>query len=138
MALFDERCLMDQLTDTLVIGAGPAGLAVAACLKKQEVPFLVVDRASTVGSSWRHYYDRLHLHTDRSHSALPYLSFPKGTSRYPSRAQVIGYLERYARHFQIEPYYGEEVRSLRFAADSAGKGGEGWTAATAAGVYRSR
>jgi indole-3-pyruvate monooxygenase len=119
---------MDHVTDTLVIGAGPAGLAVAACLKKRDISFLVVDRAATVGSSWRRHYDRLHLHTDRSHSALPYLAFPKGTPRYPSREHVIQYLERYAQHFQLAPHFGEEVRALRFT-------GEGWTMTTSAGVY---
>ncbi|CAB3793315.1 flavin-containing monooxygenase [Pararobbsia alpina] len=121
---------MDHVTDTLVIGAGPAGLAVAACLKKRDVPFLVVDRAATIGSSWRRHYDRLHLHTDRSHSALPYLPFPKGTPRYPSREHVIGYLEQYARHFQLAPHFGEEVQALRVVE-------QGWAATTSAGVYRS-
>jgi indole-3-pyruvate monooxygenase len=122
---------MDHVTNTLVIGAGPAGLAVAACLKKRDLPFLVVERTATVGSSWRHHYDRLHLHTDRSHSALPYLPFPKGTPQYPAREQVIEYLEHYARHFELAPRFGEEVQALRAA------GGE-WTTTTSSSVYRSR
>jgi cation diffusion facilitator CzcD-associated flavoprotein CzcO len=122
---------MDHVTDTLVIGAGPAGLAVAACLQKRDVPFLIVERAATVGSSWRHHYDRLHLHTDRSHSALPYLPFPKGTPRYPTREQVIEYLDHYGRHFELAPHFGEEVQALHSA------GGE-WATTTSSGVYRSR
>lgn len=67
---------MEHHIDTLVIGAGPAGLAVGACLKSRGVPFLMVDRSTGVASSWRRHYDRLHLHTDRDHSALPELPFP--------------------------------------------------------------
>ncbi|MGH8503241.1 MAG: flavin-containing monooxygenase [Gammaproteobacteria bacterium] len=122
---------MERQVDTLVIGAGPAGLAVGACLKKRGVPFLIVDRATAVASSWRRHYDRLHLHTDRDHSALPYLSFPAGTPRYPSRGQVIEYLEQYARHFELAPHFGEEVHAVR-------PGKSGWITTTTASVYHSR
>ena len=122
---------MEQQADTLVIGAGPAGLAVAACLKKRGASCIILDRAGEVGSSWRHHYDRLHLHSDRDRSALPYLPFPAGTPRYPSREQVIGYLELYARHFDLAPRFNEEVRTVRPC-------GPGWITTTTAGVYHSR
>ena len=64
-------------TDVLVAGAGPAGLAVAACLRTQGVEPLVVDRGSAVGESWRRRYERLHLHTPRVQSALPGLRIPR-------------------------------------------------------------
>ncbi len=117
--------------EALIIGAGPAGLAVAACLKKIGAPFLIVEQAATIGSTWRRHYDRLHLHSDRDHSALPYLDFPRGTPRYPSRDQVIAYLEFYARHFGLAPRLGERVQSVQ-------PGEAGWVTITAAGAYRSR
>ena len=52
-----------NITDVIVIGAGPAGLAVGGCLKRAGVSFLILDSASTVGSRWTEHYDRLHLHT---------------------------------------------------------------------------
>jgi thioredoxin reductase len=122
---------MEHEVDTLVIGAGPAGLAVAACLKKKGVSSVIVERAATVGSSWRRHYGRLHLHTDRAHSALPLLSFPAGTPQYPSRGQVIEYLEAYARHFELAPHFGEEVQAVRSA-------NGGWTTATSVHTYHSR
>ncbi len=87
-------------------------------------------RASEVGSSWRRHYDRLHLHSDRDRSALPYLSFPAGTPRYPSREQVIEYLELYARHFELVPHFNEEVRTVR-------PRNPGWIVTTTASVYHS-
>jgi len=122
---------MEREVATLIIGAGPAGLAVAACLRRLGAPFLVVERAARVGASWHRHYDRLHLHTAKAHSALPYLDFPPAVSRYPSREQMISYLERYARHFDVTPQLGEEAQSVR-AVEGA------WLTTTTAGVYRSR
>ena len=121
---------MESQPETVIIGAGPAGLAVAACLKKRGVSFVIVERATKVGSSWRHHYDRLHLHTVKNHSALPYLDFPAQTPRYPSRDQTIAYLEQYANHFGLVPQFGEEV-------DSVTDCDNGWMTTTKDRVYRS-
>ena len=121
---------MECHAETLIIGAGPAGLAVAACLKKRGASFVIVERATKVGASWRHHYDRLHLHTVKNHSALPHLDFPAKTPRYPSRDQVIAYLEQYANHFGLIPQFGEEVDAVT-ACDA------GWITTTKHRVYRS-
>ncbi len=118
-------------TETLIIGAGPAGLATAACLSTRGLPFKLVEQTHEVGSSWRRHYEPLHLHTARQHSALPFLPFPRGTPRYPSRQQVVDYLERYARHFRIEPFFGCRVSRLERA-------NGGWIADTARGRLRMR
>ena len=102
--------------DAIVIGAGPAGLAVGACLQRAGVPFLILEQADGVGATWHGHYDRLHLHTPKSLSALPYLPFPKSYPRYPSRAQMIAYLEEYADHFGLQPRFGQHVLSARPAA----------------------
>ena len=122
---------MEPHAPALVIGAGPAGLAVAACLKGRGVPSIVIERGAAVAAGWRRHYDRLHLHTAARHSSLPGLAFPAGTPRYPSRDQMVGYLEAYARRFGIVPHLGEEVVSLQ------PRDGE-WIAKTSTGLYRSR
>lgn len=96
---------------TIVIGAGPAGLAVAACLRRQHEDCLILERSDSVGSSWRRHYDRLHLHTDKRHSSLPYFALPHNYPRYPSRDQVVAYLEGYAARFGLTPSFGQEVVS---------------------------
>jgi indole-3-pyruvate monooxygenase len=100
---------------TVIIGAGPAGLAVAACLKRAGVEPLVLERADRVGASWRMHYDRLHLHTPKSGSALPFLPYPDDYPRYPSRQQVIDYLEAYAARFDVAPRFGQDVVEIRQA-----------------------
>lgn len=96
-------------THTLIIGAGPAGLAVAACLKRRGAPFLLLEQSDHVGSAWRGHYDRLHLHTARGMSGLPGLPMPRDYPRYPSRDQVVAYLEQYAAHFGLEPLFNRRV-----------------------------
>ena len=100
---------------TIIIGAGPAGLAVAACLKQAGLPGLILEQSDTVGAAWHRHYDRLHLHTAKAYSALPFVPFPKAYPRYPSRVQVIDYLEAYARQFQLEPRFGQQVVRARYA-----------------------
>ena len=102
-----------EAEDAIVVGAGPAGLACAAAMRAKGLKVTVVDRTDNVGSAWRRHYDRLHLHTDRGHSGLPGMSMPRSYPRYPSRAQVVDYLESYAARFDIRPVFGTAIRSLR-------------------------
>jgi putative flavoprotein involved in K+ transport len=90
-----------EIHDAVVVGAGPAGLAVAATLHAQGVRALVLDKAPAVGSTWRAHYDRLHLHTERALSALPGLPIPRKHGKWVPRLGVVEYLEDYARHHQI-------------------------------------
>lgn len=96
----------------IVIGAGPAGLASAACLGRAGIDALILDSAPALGSSWRGHYDRLALHTVRGRSGLPGRPFPRGAHRYPTKAEVIAYLEDYARHFRLAPRFGTTVRAV--------------------------
>jgi indole-3-pyruvate monooxygenase len=99
---------------TIVIGAGPAGLAVGACLRQADIPCVILEQNDKVGSAWHRHYDRLHLHTDKRNSELPFLSYPKDYPRYPSSAQLIQYLDSYAQKFQLDIRFRQEVISARY------------------------
>ena len=101
-----------QNSDAVVIGAGPAGLAAAACLIQRGRQPLVLERAGELGASWRSHYERLHLHTVKTHSALPGLPFPDSAPRYVSRQDVVDYLTAYAAHHRITPRVGADVASI--------------------------
>lgn len=109
--------------DILVIGAGPAGLAVSASLRDAGLAHTLVERETDVATSWRRHYTRLHLHTVRQLSTLPGMPWPAGTPKYPSREAVVAYLTRYAATRAAQPTFGVEVRRIardgeRFVVDT--------------------
>ncbi|MDR7189588.1 cation diffusion facilitator CzcD-associated flavoprotein CzcO [Microbacterium sp. BE35] len=99
-------------TDVLVIGAGPAGLAVAACLRRRGIAATIVDSGEAVGETWLRRYERLHLHTPRIQSALPGLRMPRRFGRWVAKDDVAHYLRVYARLHHLHPHFGIEVQRI--------------------------
>jgi len=87
--------------ETLVVGAGQAGLAAAWHLKKNQVNYLILEATNQIGGSWHHYYDSLKLFSPAAYSSLPELTFPKSAHEYPLRDEVIDYLKAYAARFSF-------------------------------------
>jgi hypothetical protein len=100
-------------TQHIIIGAGPAGLAVAGRLAKLGISFEIVEMANTVTPTWVNHYDRLHLHTAKELSALPHLDYPDDYPLYVPKDKVVEYMTNYAKHFKINPHFGEMVISVR-------------------------
>jgi cation diffusion facilitator CzcD-associated flavoprotein CzcO len=96
----------------VVVGAGPAGLASAAALGRRGVAALVLEQANAVGSSWRGRYDRLRLNSSRPFSKLPHSRYPRGTGLFPSRDEMIRYLEDYADRERIEVRLGTRLECI--------------------------
>ena len=94
---------------TIIVGAGPAGLAVAAMLGQRGITYTLLERADSIGAAWRNRYDGLRLHTVRRLSGLPGAPIPRRFGRWISRDDLVEYLEDYARRFQVEPELGVEV-----------------------------
>src|SRR4030095_5216910 len=122
---------MVQETHTLIIGASFSGLASAATLKKNGIEHLIIEKEGQVGTPWRNHYHRLHLHTNKNLSNLPYKKFGTHIPRYPGRQQVVDYLEDYQREFNINPIFNTEATSIT-------KQGNRWTTETSNGVFKSK
>jgi len=96
----------------LIIGAGPAGIAMAARLKKLGWDFDWVEKSTELAAGWKGQYDRLHLHTIKKYSDLPFLPFPKKYPHYVSRDEFISYLEDYCYRMDMIPHLGLEVSEI--------------------------
>jgi putative flavoprotein involved in K+ transport len=88
--------------EVAVVGAGQAGLAIAHFLRRQGRRVLILERAGQIAPAWRERWDSLTLFTPRRYSGLPGVAFPGDPDGYPSRDEVIAYLERYAEHFELQ------------------------------------
>jgi len=87
--------------DVAVVGAGQAGLAIGYFLARQGRRLVILERADSIGVAWRERWESLTLFTPRRYNGLPGLPFPGDPDGYPSRDEVIAYLERYAQTFEL-------------------------------------
>lgn len=118
--------------DTVVIGAGQAGLAASYYLQRAGMRFIVLEASDAPTGSWPHYYESLKLFSPAQYSSLPGYPFPGQASRYPLRDEVSAYLQSYAEHFQFSICFNQEVVRVE-------PGGSGFQVTTATGEqYQSR
>jgi cation diffusion facilitator CzcD-associated flavoprotein CzcO len=110
----------------VIVGAGQAGLAAAAELRRAGITAVVLERADAIAASWRGRYDRLRLNSSRPFSKLPRSRYARGTGMFPTRDEVVGYLEGYAKRHELDVRLGTRVERID-------RDGEGWTVRTSTG-----
>jgi putative flavoprotein involved in K+ transport len=93
--------MSNQHIETLIIGAGQAGLSTGYHLKRLNRPFLIVDGNERVGDNWRQQWDTLRLYTPAKYDRLPGLPFPGDQWAFPQKDQVADYLESYALRYDL-------------------------------------
>jgi putative flavoprotein involved in K+ transport len=103
-----------QVLDTIIIGAGHAGLAVSYCLSERSINHLVIERGE-VANSWRNErWNSLKLLTPNWQSRLPGFSYsgddPDG---FMSTREVIEFIDDYARYCKAPVRTGTTVISLK-------------------------
>lgn len=98
--------------DTIVIGAGQAGLAVGHHLAARDADFVILSDERRVGDNWRKRWDSLRLFTPARYSALPGMSFPATPGYLADKDEVGDYLERYAERFDLPVRLSSPVQSV--------------------------
>ncbi len=101
---------VDPAIDTVVVGAGAAGLIMGYYLRREGVPFVVLERDHRVGDTWRRHWDSLRLFSRPRYASLPGLRM--STTDCPSALEMADYLERYAAHFELPVRTGVAVTGL--------------------------
>ncbi|WJZ85122.1 hypothetical protein VitviT2T_004677 [Vitis vinifera] len=116
--IFNDKamsCGRSLILGPVIVGAGPSGLATAACLKEKGVPSVILERSNRIASLWQlNTYDRLCLHLPKQFCELPLMPFPENFPTYPTKQQFIEYLEAYAERFDIQPRFNESVARAEY------------------------
>ena len=87
--------------NTIIIGAGQAGLATGYHLQRLGEPFTILDGCARVGDQWRSHWDSLKLYSPAKYDGLPGLPFPADPWHYPGKDEVADYLASYAERFDL-------------------------------------
>lgn len=119
--------------DTVIIGAGQAGLATARELVSRGHECVVLERNGAVGDGWRQQYDSLRLYSPARHDGLPGLPFPGDPTSFPGKDDVAAYLQSYAAHFRLPVRLGVRVQLL-----AAAEAGDGFVVTTDSGSIACR
>jgi putative flavoprotein involved in K+ transport len=101
-----------EIVDTVVIGAGQAGLATGYYLARQGREFTILDGAERIGDSWRSRWDSLRLFTPAKYNRLPGTRFPARRWSFPTKDEMADYLESYAARFDLPVETGVKVERV--------------------------
>ena len=123
--------LKEKIYDTIVIGAGQAGLAAGYWLRNTGLDFLILEAGPSPAGSWPKYYESLLLFTPEFYSQLPGLRIGGNPKHYPSRNDMITYLKKYAEHFCLPVCVDTEVLHVE-------KSDIGFTLKTSGDNYQAR
>ena len=97
---------------TVVIGAGQAGLSAGYHLARRGVSFVILDADARIGDHWRNRWDSLRLYSPARYDSLPGMRFPAPSSHWPTGREMADYLEAYAREFDLPVRSGTRVDRL--------------------------
>jgi putative flavoprotein involved in K+ transport len=127
--------------ETVVIGAGQAGLAVGYHLAQRDVDFVILSAESRIGDNWRRRWDSLRLFTPATYSGLPGMPFPAPPAHLADKDEMADYLERYADRFDLPVRLETRVESLdwdgeRYVLHAGGSVAEADTVVVATGAFQ--
>jgi cation diffusion facilitator CzcD-associated flavoprotein CzcO len=104
-----RRTFADRDPEVLIVGAGHAGLILAARLGQLGVDTLVIDKTPRIGDVWRNRYHSLTLHNELTANHMPYMPFPEIWPTWLSKDRLAGWLESYAEAMELNVWTSTEL-----------------------------
>ncbi len=101
-----------ERVNTVVIGAGQAGLSVGYHLSRHGVPFVILDANERIGDQWRQRWDSLRLFTPAQFAGLDGMAFPSPPHYFPTKDEMGDFLEHYAQAFKLPVLSGTRVERV--------------------------
>lgn len=97
--------MLDRTDRHCVIGAGFSGLAVAAALQRHGIAYDQLEADDDIGGNWYHgVYETVHIISSRKTTQYGDYPMPEDWPDFPSAAQMLEYLHRYADHMNLWPH----------------------------------
>jgi putative flavoprotein involved in K+ transport len=132
-----------ERVQTVVIGAGQAGLSVGYHLAQQGLPFVILEANQQVGDSWRRRWDSLRLFTPSRFNGIDGMPFPAPPHTFPTKDEMANYLESYAKRFALPVRTGVKVDRLsrqgsRYLVSAGGQRFEADHVVVAMATYQNR
>ncbi|AGI22029.1 hypothetical protein H681_00735 [Pseudomonas sp. ATCC 13867] len=128
---FAKKSLENLEIDTLVVGAGQAGVAMSEHLTALGVPHIVLEK-SRIAEAWRTgRWDSLVANGPAWHDRFPNMEFPVGPDDFPHKEQVADYFVAYAKQFNAPIHTGVEVKKV-----TRNNGRPGFTVETSEGTLQ--
>jgi putative flavoprotein involved in K+ transport len=103
--------------ETVVIGAGQAGLGTGHHLARLGRPFVILDCNRRIGDNWRSHWDSLRVYSPAKYDSLPGMPFPAPDWSYPTKDEVADYLAAYVERFRLPVRTGVRVDRVRRQGD---------------------
>lgn len=127
----DETNLLNREHPVVIIGAGLNGLAAAYELKKIGAEPVILDASSKPAARWRERHDQLRLNTHRLISHLPGMRIPRRFGAFPSRDDMVRYLEDYEQFLDVPIYRNVHVKRIDPISSS-------WRITTSDGIWQAQ
>ncbi|KAI4716423.1 putative flavin-containing monooxygenase YUCCA3 [Aureobasidium sp. EXF-10727] len=108
----------DEEPTALIIGAGQAGLNLAARLQALGLSTLIVDRQTRVGDNWRSRYRTLVTHDPVTYAHMSYLPFPSNWPLYTPKDKLGDWFEAYASLMELNIWLSTSVTSASYSPSS--------------------
>lgn len=120
--------------DTLVVGAGQAGIAMSEHLTRQGVPHLVLEK-NRIAEAWRtKRWDSLVANGPAWHDRFPSMEFANvDQDSFVPKDQVADYFNTYVKKFELPVITGIEVQSV-----DKNKEDSGFTVQTSDGTFKAQ
>lgn len=105
----EEMAFANADPDVLIVGAGQAGLGLAANLRLMGVPALLIEKNPRVGDNWRNRYEALVLHDPVWADALPFMPFPDSWPVYTPKDKLADWFESYVDAMELNAWTSVEL-----------------------------
>ncbi|TDE09358.1 ArsO family NAD(P)H-dependent flavin-containing monooxygenase [Dyadobacter psychrotolerans] len=102
-----------ELYDLIIIGGGQSALACGYFLRRANLKYIILDDQMQGGGAWQHVWDTLTLFSPAQHSSLPGWMMPKSEHEFPSKKEVLDYLDAYQKRYDLNIQHGIKVQDVQ-------------------------